>query len=74
MDLKKAAPYIVGVVCIILLASYFLFRGSTGSGIIKQIIDYGPLFTPPPAPPQVSQSSFPSVAPTPQEKAFDKYW
>lgn len=72
--MKKAAPYIVGVVCLILLAAYFLFPGSPIGGIIKQIIDYGPVFTPPPPPPNVSQSSFPAVTPTPQEKAFDRYW
>jgi hypothetical protein len=74
MDLKKAAPYVIGVICLILIISFFLFPGSSGDGIIKQIIEYGPLFTPPPAPPKVSQSSFPAIAPTPQEKAFDRYW
>jgi len=73
--MKAEVLILIGVCILLMIVGYMFFSSSaSGSAIIKRIEDYGPLFTPPPAPPKVTQSVVPPIVATPQEKAFDRYW
>jgi hypothetical protein len=73
--MKSGIIIFIGVCILLMIVGYMFFRSSADTTkIIKRIEDYGPLFTPPPAPPNVKQSVVPPIVATPQEKAFDRYW